>query len=637
MDEQKIITLTDREKCRLRMPVFFGSFDSRDMTFIETLMNARDELVNHCEWDGGINVTLSDDCLTLSVEDNGRGIPLSSKDENGEYNYIKLFETLFSGCNFENSFSDSNIETIGQNGVGATCTAYNSLYYQAIEYRDNIAREVTYTDGCLNREYREYKSDKKHGTKITFKLDNTTFTNVRFNPEYIRNYINKISSTTTNITYSFSYVENTEKFKYENVREYFDSMIDSQISNIVDFNEKTYEIDGEKEGKKFTEKDRIKVMLSLSTDPIQETYLNGGYLEENGTLYIGIIDGIRKYFQKHLDKKTKLTSQDIEMSFNIYGNMGSNNPVYSNQTKKAASNELYKKIASDYIIENMEIYKAENNQEFEKILNHIKQINSFNTRNENSIKNIKKKLSESMSICNRINKFVDCRTKDKSKRELYIVEGDSALGACKQGRNSEFQGLMPIRGKILNCLKADYDKIFKSDIIVDLLKLCGCGIEVKSKHNKDLHTFDIDNLQWNKIIICTDQDVDGLQIRTLILTMFYRLAPSLIEQGKIYIVESPLYEISKGDIIKFAYSDKEKDDIVLELGNCHIQRSKGLGENDADMMWNTTMNPDTRKLIQITMDDIIGVSDKFELLLGDNLVGRKSHITDNFDKYLEVL
>ncbi|MFO7159921.1 MAG: toprim domain-containing protein, partial [[Clostridium] cellulosi] len=218
------------------------------------------------------------------------------------------------------------------------------------------------------------------------------------------------------------------------------------------------------------------------------------------------------------------------------------------------------------------------------------------------------------------------------------VEGDSALGACKLGRDAEFQAIIPVRGKILNCLKADFGRIFKNDIITDIIKVLGCGVEVRSKANKDLQSFNLDALRWSKIIICTDADVDGFQIRTLILTMLYRLVPTLIEKGYVFIAESPLYEINTKDMTYFAYSDKEKAEIIAQLGNKKytVQRSKGLGENEPDMMWETTMNPETRRLIKVTPADAKKTEEIFDLLLGDNLTGRKEYIAEKGYMYLDL-
>jgi DNA gyrase subunit B len=286
----------------------------------------------------------------------------------------------------------------------------------------------------------------------------------------------------------------------------------------------------------------------------------------------------------------------------------------------------------------MEIYFIENKLDSEKILEQVLVNKRSRETAEKTRINIKKKLSGNIDITNRVKKFVDCRTKDITKRELYIVEGDSALGACKLGRDGEFQAIMPVRGKILNCLKADYDKIFKNEIIVDLLKVLGCGIEIKSKHNKDLATFELANLKWDKVIICTDADVDGFQIRTLILAMLYRLVPTIISVGKVFIAESPLFEITTKNKTYFAYSDKEKNSILSHITTKYtLQRSKGLGENEPDMMWQTTMNPETRRLIQVMPDDVEETEKIFNVLLGDSLQERKIYIEQNGARYMEMI
>ena len=293
---------------------------------------------------------------------------------------------------------------------------------------------------------------------------------------------------------------------------------------------------------------------------------------------------------------------------------------------------------TDFFKEKLEVYFIENKPEADKIAEQVLVNKRSREAAEKTRQGMKKKLSGSIDIANRVQKFVDCRSRDPEKREIYIVEGDSALGACKLSRDADFQGIMPVRGKILNCLKADYVRIFKSDVITDLLKVLGCGVEVQAKGQKDLNAFDINNLRWNKVIICTDADVDGFQIRTLILTMIYRLVPTLIREGYVYIAESPLYEIECKGKTYFAYSDKEKTDIVSGLGGAKamINRSKGLGENDPDMMWMTTMNPETRRLIKVMPEEAEHMSQMFDLLLGDDLAGRKNHIAENGYLYLDM-
>jgi DNA gyrase subunit B len=312
---------------------------------------------------------------------------------------------------------------------------------------------------------------------------------------------------------------------------------------------------------------------------------------------------------------------------------------YENQTKKAITNKFIQDAMTEFFKSRLEVYFIENTSDAEKIAEQV----LINKRSRESAEkarlNIKKKLSGNVDLTSRVNKFVDCRTRDIERRELYIVEGDSALGSCKMSRDAEFQGIMPVRGKILNCLKSDYNKIFKSEIITDLLKVLGCGVEVKAKHTADLTDFDLDRLRWNKVIICTDADVDGFHIRTMILAMLHRLTPTLIERGYVYIAESPLYEIEAGKNTYFAYSDKERVDITSKLGNSKysINRSKGLGENDAEMMALTTMNPATRRLIKVNPSDEFLTQDVFDMLLGDNLPGRKEHIATDGWKYMDMI
>ena len=311
---------------------------------------------------------------------------------------------------------------------------------------------------------------------------------------------------------------------------------------------------------------------------------------------------------------------------------------YENQTKKSITNKFIQEAMTDFLKHNLEIFFIENRPEAERVCNQILLNKRSRETAERTRTNMKKKLMGSIDVTNRVQKFVDCRTKDVSRRELYIVEGDSALGACKLGRDADFQAIIPVRGKILNCLKADFQKVFKNDIITDLLKVMGCGVEINSKHNKDVNAFDIDNLRWDKIIICTDADVDGFQIRTLILTMLYRLVPTLIREGKVFIAESPLFEIVYKDVSYFAYTEKEKTEILAKLPDkgVSIQRSKGLGENQPDMMWQTTMNPETRRLIKVMPDEAEKTAQVFDLLLGDNLQGRKDFIAEHGRDYIEL-
>ena len=440
--------------------------------------------------------------------------------------------------------------------------------------------------------------------------------------------------------------EETE-FRYENgIQDYVAELAgDTALTTPVFFST-------ERTGRDRADKDdyRVKISVALcfsNTVNVIEHYHNSSWLEHGGSpekamrsALLSAIDGYLRTNNKYNKNESKITWADIQDCLIFVSSNFSTQTSYENQTKKSITNKFVQEAMADFLKEQLAVYFIETPTDAVKIAEQVLINKRSREHAESQRVTIKKKLSGSLDLSNRVAKFVDCRTKDTSLRELYIVEGDSAMGAVKQSRDAEFQGIMPVRGKILNCLKADYNKIFKSEIITDLIKVMGCGVELKGvKKSKDLADFDINNLRWNKIVICTDADVDGYQIRTLILTMLYRLTPTLIEEGYVYIAESPLYEITYRDDTWYAYSNKEKDDIVngeLAGKKCSIQRSKGLGENEPDMMWLTTMNPATRRLIKVMPMDAEKTAQTFDLLLGDNLQGRKDHIAEDGHLFLEL-
>lgn len=651
-EEETIRSLDVREQCRMRLPVWFGSRDNYEHGVLEVLANASDEITNNFP-NGEMRVNLSDDCRTISVLDTGRGIPIKGE-TNGIKNYELLFCNLFSGTNYSNM--DSDKFTTGSNGVGTCVLNHASTLFEVTSIQNNQAVQVRFEEGGrLTQPLMEVENiwNIEHGSIFKFTLDPEVFTRTVFDKDSIMDILNRLAGANNKLAIYFSFGDEEEKeFTYKTLSEYLSLNRINALSEQVDFGEKEYktEIVEKMEVKGGTgntvintteiikfETNKVKASLSLSTEPLQQTFLNYTYLKDGGTVHDGVIDGLRKFFNKGV-KKNKLTVQDIEMSFNIVATVLSNNVEFENQTKFSTKKELYKKIVSSYIVENMETVQAENPKVVDEMKKHLEKISAFNKNNNDKVKKLKTALTEKVTPTNRVKKFVDCRTKDKTRRELFIVEGDSALGSCKLGRDSEFQGIIPVRGKILNCLKANLMKIFDSDIIIDLLKVMGCGVEINSKKNKELHSFNLENLNWDKVIICTDADVDGYQIRTLILTMVYVLAPTLIREGKVYIVETPLYEIEPqhGESI-FVYSDSERDKVISGL-TCKykVHRSKGLGENDPDMMWHTTMNPETRKLTRVKIDDVEKMQEMFELLLGDDVAPRKKHIEEHGHKYVEL-
>jgi DNA gyrase subunit B len=490
---------------------------------------------------------------------------------------------------------------------------------------------------------------KKTGTTIRWKPDLEVFTDINIPEEYFDDVLHRQAVVNAGVTFRLKIEKNgkfeTRDYCYENgIMDYVKELAGEKPLTEPEF------ISTERKGRDREDKPEYKVKLSAAfcfckDASVIEYYHNSSWLENGGapdkaakSAFVSAIDAYIKKQGKYQKNESAIKIQDVFDCLVLVTNCFSTQTSYENQTKKAINNRFIQQAMTEFFKSSLEVYFIENKPEADKIAEQVLINKRSRETAERARQGMKKKLSGSIDIANRVQKFVDCRSKDVDKREIYIVEGDSALGACKLSRDAEFQGIMPVRGKILNCLKADYVRIFKSDVITDLMKVLGCGVEVKDKHTKDLSSFDLNNLRWNKIIICTDADVDGFQIRTLILTMLYRLVPTLINEGYVYIAESPLYEIESKGKTYFAYSDREKAEIVDSLNGAKatINRSKGLGENDPDMMWMTTMNPETRRLIKVMPEDAERMSTTFDLLLGDNLDGRKNHIAEFGYKYLDM-
>ncbi|MBO5976763.1 MAG: DNA topoisomerase, partial [Oscillospiraceae bacterium] len=537
---------------------------------------------------------------------------------------------------------------------GSCATQYSAEYFDAEIFRDGFRYELHFKKGFVQGKkgkelIKEPTDRKKTGSRFRWKPDREVFTDINIPEEYFRDTLRRQAVINAGITFRLR-VQRGNKF--ETTDFLYENGIIQYVSELVGENALTapYFIDAERKGRDREDMPDYKAKLSAvfcfsnAVNHI-EYYHNSSWLEHGGApekaaknAFVYAIDAYIKKINKYQKNESKISFQDVADCLVLVTNCFSTRTSYENQTKKAITNKFIQDAMTDFFKEKLEIYFIENKAEADRIAEQVLVNKRSRETAEKARLNIKKKLTGNMDISNRVQKFVDCRSKDVDKREIYIVEGDSALGACKLSRDAEFQGIMPVRGKILNCLKADYVRIFKSEIITDLLKVLGCGVEVETKKNKDISSFSLDNLRWNKVIICTDADVDGYQIRTLILTMIYRLVPSLIKAGYVYIAESPLYEINAKGKTWFAYSETEKANILEELGGakCTISRSKGLGENDPDMMWLTTMNPETRRLIKVMPEDAEATSRMFDMLLGDDLAGRKTHIAENGYKFLDL-
>ena len=646
---ESISSLKGADRVRKRPGVIFGSdgLEGCEHAVFEILSNAIDEAR---EGHGTlITVTRYAD-QSIEVEDFGRGCPVDWNEKEQRFNWELVFCELYAGGKYGGD-GDNYEYSLGLNGLGSCATQYASEFFDAVIHRDGFEYTLHFEKGeNIGGLKKEPWSGKKTGSKFRWKPDLEVFTDIDIPVEYFTDVIKRQAVVNAGITFVFrnqvgGKFETTE-FKYENgIVDYVTELAGESSLTLPVFWQ------SERKGRDREDKPEYKVKLSVSccfSNKVQliEHYHNSSWLEHGGSpekamrsAFVSAIDGWLRQQGKYQKAETKITWNDIQDCLVLVSNNFSTQTSYENQTKKSITNKFVQDAMTDFLKSKLEVYFIENPMDAQKIGEQV----LINKRSRESAEkqrlNIKKKLTGSMDISNRVQKFVDCRTKDVDRRELYIVEGDSALGSVKLSRDAEYQGIMPVRGKILNCLKADYARIFKSEIITDLIRVLGCGVEVSEKRAKDLSAFDLSNLRWNKVVICTDADVDGFQIRTLILTMLYRLTPTLITEGYVYIAESPLYEILYKEKTWFAYSDKEKNDIVngeLAGKKCTINRSKGLGENDPDMMWLTTMNPETRRLIKVMPEEAEATAQIFDLLLGDDLQGRKNHIAENGYKYLEL-
>ena len=645
-----ISSLKGADRVRKRPAVIFGSdgLEGCEHAVFEILSNAIDEAR---EGHGNVITVTRYADKSIEVEDFGRGCPVDWNEAEQKYNWELVFCELYAGGKYNNNSGDNYEYSLGLNGLGSCATQYASAWFDAVIHRDGYEYTLHFEKGeNIGGLKKEPYTGKKTGSKFRWLPDLDVFTDIDIPVEYYLDVLKRQAVVNAGVTFRF---RNQVGGKFETTDFRYENGIEDYVKELAGENPLTQPVfwQTERRGRDRADKPEYKVKLSVSfcfsnTVQVIEHYHNSSWLEHGGSpekavksAFVGGIDAWLKAQGKYQKNENKLTWADVEDCLVLVSNNFSTQTSYENQTKKAITNKFVQEAMTEFLRAQLEVYFIENPFDAAKIGEQVL-INKRSRENaERTRLNIKKKLSGNVDISNRVQKFVDCRTKDTTRRELYIVEGDSALGSVKLSRDAEFQGIMPVRGKILNCLKADYAKIFKSEIITDLLKVLGCGVEVHDKHAKDLAEFDLMNLRWNKIVICTDADVDGFQIRTLILTMLYRLTPTLIQRGYVYIAESPLYEITYKEKTWFAYSDAEKNDIVngeLAGKKCAINRSKGLGENEPDMMWLTTMNPETRRLIKVMPEDVESTARVFDLLLGDNLQGRKDHIAENGYKYLEL-
>lgn len=645
-----ISSLKGAERVRKRPAVIFGSdgIEGCCHSVFEILSNSIDEAREG--YGKEIIVTKFADG-SIQVEDHGRGIPVDYNKSEERYNWELVFCEMYAGGKYNNNDGENYEFSLGLNGLGLCSTQYSSEYMDVNIRRDGQKFTLHFEKGENVGGLKKEKYDKKDtGTIIKWKPDLEVFTDINVTADYFMDVMKRQSIVNAGVNFVFKNQVNGKfevtEFRYENgITDYVNEILGSDGLSTTQSWSNEQKVQDRKDKPEY--KCKMNIALGFSNKvSLHEYYHNSSWLEYGGApekavknSFVYQIDKWLKENNKYTKNEKKITFEDVEDCLVIVISSFSSMTSYENQTKKAITNKGIQDAMTEFLRHELEIYFIETPLEAEKICNQVLINKRSREDAEKTRVRIKKNLTSNMDMTNRVAKFVDCRSKDTSERELFIVEGDSALGACKQARNPDFQAIMPIRGKTLNCMKADLNRIFKSDIITDLLKVLGCGVEVKSKSNKDLATFDMNLLRWNKIIFCTDADVDGFQIRTLLLTMIYRLTPTLLNEGKVFIAESPLYEITTKKQVYFAYTEAEKEKFLKEIGDekFTIQRSKGLGENEPEMMNLTTMNPETRRLIKVVPDDVEKTIEMFDILLGDNLQGRKDYIAQHGSEYIDNL
>lgn len=652
-DDQSIKSLKGAERVRKRPAVIFGSDDliGCQHSFIEILANSVDEAR---EGYGDKIIVKKYLDLSIEVEDFGRGVPLGYNEKEKRWNWELVFCELYAGGKYDNNDGNAAYEfSLGLNGLGATATQYSSEYMNVRSYNGKTVSEMNFKSGNPKGELSVSEIEikpgvKRTGTIIKWRPDLKVFKEIDIPTEFFESTMRRQAFINAGI--KFILEKEITPGKFEKSEFYYEHGVADYIAEVTEGISTTQPVLWHIETKGRDREDlpdykfKAEITFCFAKSGMAEYYHNASFLEYGGApdkavknAFTYSIDKYIKAQNKYTKNESKISFQDIADNLTVIINSASTQTSYENQTKKAITNAFIQKALTDFIKTNLEIYLTENQSSANTVINQVLVNKRARESAEKTKIDIKKKLTGSMDVSNRVEKFVPCRSKDPELREVYIVEGDSAMSSCKLGRNAEFQAIIPVRGKTLNCMKSSYDKIFASDIIVDLLKVIGCGVEVKTGKKSDLATFDYNLLKWNKIIICTDADEDGFQIRTLLLTMFYRLLPTLIEKGKIYIAESPLFEINSGGETYFAYNEQEKAEILAKLGNKKftLQRSKGLGENEPDMMWRTTMCPQTRRLIAITPADAEETAKMFDVLLGDAIQDRKKFITEFGHLYIK--
>lgn len=671
-DSDSIGSLKGAEPYRKRPSTVLGTDDERGVfhTVVEIIANSADEAR---EGNGSEIDLLVEEDGTITITDYGRGVPMDWNEKEKKYAYELIFCTMYGGGKLG---SGSYTKSEGLNGIGCTAVQFTSEFMEVESCRDERAKDIngnyiegkferkkytiSFKGGYANSKLKVEDWDGPTGTKIRYKPDITVFKSAESIIIPLERYVDTIrrkAMLDSGITYKIKYMDKPEiKILFEDgIADFIDRNIEKKL-----FKE-TVRIKGEDTGTDIIEDAQDESKIYTATADIAfnfsrengfiEVYHNAACLTEGGSSLDGFKDALCKVIKEYgvsngkMSKSEKVVYKDVEellaciISTECPGYMTS----YMHQTKTAINNKMIERMVNKTVYENFSLWATTHKDEMNSLINQVL-LNKKAREKADAVKRkaIKELTAKIDSMGDLPSKFQRCSCKDPEKTEVYIVEGDSAKGSIVLARNKDYQAVMPLRGKIMNCLKESLENILNSEVIRNLLRIFGCGVEVKSKYINDLPKFDISKLNFGKIIICTDADHDGFHIRCLVIVMIYRLVPSLLKAGKVYIVETPLYEIKYGksrDKKVYAFDDTERDKILSKLRangvkdtQIKIKRMKGLGEADAATMAETTMNPKNRRLVRVKYPkDDTELKVLLNALMGDDIDSRKSLISGYFE------
>ena len=625
-----IQVLEGLEAVRKRPGMYIGTTSSRGLHHLvwEIVDNAIDEsLAGYCDT---IRVNITPD-NSIVVEDNGRGIPVDTHKKTG----ISTVETVYSVLHAGGKFGEGGGYKVsgGLHGVGGSVVNALSVKFEAWVAREGKLHYILFENGGKCVEHLHVIGETtKRGTTVKFKPDPTIFTEtVEFNYETMRDRIRQLAflNKGLRIILKDERTEKEESFLYEGgLKEYVVFLNQNRTA----IHQNVVYVEGEANG--------IEVEVAAQyNDSYQQSiysFCNNIHTHEGGTHEEGFRMSLTRVINNYArnnkflkDNDENFSQDDVREGLTAVISVKHPNPQYEGQTKTKLGNSEVRGVVSKIFAEQLERFLLENPDQAKIIMEKV----SLAAKARVAAKKARELTRK--SVLNTFNtlpgKLADCSSRDASKSEVFIVEGDSAGGSAKQGRNREFQAILPLRGKILNVEKARTEKVFDNQEIGTMITAFGTGVGAD---------FDIEKLRYHKIIIMTDADVDGAHIATLLLTFFYRYLRPLIEEGYVYIAQPPLYKISYGNMTKYAYKEEEKDEIFAQYPNVklNVQRYKGLGEMDAEQLWETTMDPEARVLLKVRIEDAIEADTTFDMLMGEKVEPRKEFILTNakFVKNLDI-